>query len=157
MSLNQRTPRSVRAAPVALTIVGVAGGSGLSTQGDSAPLPGNAPAPTADVAVRKTPVVPGRAVRVFVFAGFGDTCEPVAAPEITITSPPAKGDLSFVPGRETTIQTSAKGTCIGRKTRGTGLYYTAGAGQAGTDHFSVVAKLASGETATRTFEVQIAE
>jgi hypothetical protein len=60
-------------------------------------------------------------------------------------------------GQETTIQYSAQGTCIGQKTQGTGIYYTARAGQEGTDRFSIAAKLVSGETATRTFEVRIAE
>ena len=95
--------------------------------------------------------------RVFIFAGVGNKCEPIAAPQITITEPPAKGDVSFVPDQETTIQSSAKGTCIGTKTKGTGIYYTARAGQDGTDRFSISARLASGETATRTFEVRIAK
>jgi hypothetical protein len=140
---------------MALALAGVAGCSGVYSHGGSAALPGNAP--TADVAVRSTPVVPGRPARVFIFAGFGDKCEPVAAPEITVTAAPAKGDVSFKPGQETTIQTSAQGTCLGQKTTGTGIYYTARAGQAGTDRFSIVAKLPSGETASRTFEVRIAE
>jgi hypothetical protein len=140
-----------------LALVGVAGCSGLNSQGGAAPLPGDAPAPTADAAVRATPVVPGRPARVFVLAGFGKWCEPVAAPQITISAPPAKGEVSFVPGQETTIQYSAQGTCIGQKTQGTGIYYTARAGQQGTDRFSISAKLASGETASRTFEVRIAE
>ena len=156
MSLDRRTIRPLPAAVLALALVGIAGCSGVNTQSGNPPLPGAA-APTADVAVRSSPVVPGRPARVFIFAGFGDRCEPVAAPEITITAPPSKGDVSFKPGQETTIKTSAQGTCIGQKTKGTGLYYTARAGQQGTDRFSVVAKLATGETATRTFEVHIAE
>jgi hypothetical protein len=140
-----------------LTLVGVAGCSGIGSQGVSAPLPGDTPTVTVDAAVRSTPVVPGRPARVFIFAGFGKRCEPVAAPQITITEPPAKGDVSFVPGQETTIQYSAQGTCIGQKTLGTGIYYTARAGQQGTDRFSIAAKLGTGETATRTFEVRIAE
>ncbi len=154
MSLTPRA-RPLPAAILALALAGVAGCSGVNSQGGAAPLP--ADAPTADVAVRATPVVPGRPARVFVFAGFGDHCEPLAAPAITITAPPAKGDVSFKPGQETTIATSAQGTCLGHKTTGTGLYYTARAGQEGTDRFSVSAKLAGGETATRTFEVRIAE
>jgi hypothetical protein len=156
----------MRPAPAAVILasmlVGVAGCSGIGTQNGAAPLPGDPPtptaeAPTSDAAVRSTPVVPGRRARVFVFAGFGKKCEPVAAPQITITAPPMKGDVTFVPGQETTIQYSAQGTCIGQKTQGTGVYYTARAGQQGTDHFSVAAKLGTGETATRTFEVRIAE
>ena len=156
----------MRPAPAAvilgLMLVGVAGCSGIGTQDGAAPLPGDPPAPTAeaptsDAAVRSTPVVPGRRARVFVFAGFGKKCEPVPAPQITVTAPPAKGDVTFVPGQETTIQYSAQGTCIGQKTQGTGVYYTARAGQQGTDRFSVAAKLGTGETATRTFEVRIAD
>jgi hypothetical protein len=81
----------------------------------------------------------------------------LTAPQITITELPTKGDVSFVPGQETTIQHSAQGTCIGQKARGTGVYYTARAGQEGVDRFSIAAKLAGGETATRTFEVRIAD
>jgi hypothetical protein len=103
------------------------------------------------------PVIPGRPARVFIFAGLDEKCEPIAAPQLTITQPPAKGDVSLVPGQETTIQYSAKGTCAGRKATGTGIYYTARAGQEGMDRFSIIAKLPSGETATRTFEVAIAE
>lgn len=138
-----------------LMLAAMPGCSGIATQSGAPPLPSDAP--TADAAVRNTPVVPGRAARVFVFAGFGDKCEPLAEPKITVTHPPAKGELSFVPGQETTIQASAQGTCIGQKTKGTGVYYTAHAGAKGRDRFAVTAKLATGETATRTFEVQIAE
>ncbi len=157
--------RSLSVAALGLALIAVTGCSGTGTQSGTAPLPGDAPAPTAgpptsgaptsDAAVRSAPVVPGRRARVFVFAGFGTKCEPVAAPQITITAPPAKGDVTFVPGQETTIQASAQGTCIGQKTQGTGVYYTARAGQKGMDRFSVAAKLGTGETATRTFEVRI--
>jgi len=147
--------RRVPAAVLALVLAGLAGCSSGGSQVESASLPGNAP--TADAAVRSTPIVPGRRARVFIFAGVGNKCEPIAAPQITITEPPAKGDVSFVPDQETTIQSSAKGTCIGTKTKGTGIYYTARAGQDGTDRFSISARLASGETATRTFEVRIAK
>jgi hypothetical protein len=160
MRLHRFMSRRFAITVLALTLAGVAGCSGIGTQDGAAPLPGDAPAagvPTADAAVRSAPVVPGRAARVFIFAGFGDKCEAVAAPEITITSPPAKGEVTFVPGQETTIQHSAQGTCIGQKTKGTGIYYTARAGQQGTDRFSIAAKLATGETASRTFEVRIAE
>ena len=93
----------------------------------------------------------------FIFAGFGPKCESVAAPDITITALPQKGDVSFVPGQETTVNFSAKGTCIGQKVTGTGVYYTARAGATGTDSFTVTAKLSSGESSTRTFDVKIAE
>jgi hypothetical protein len=140
---------------LALALVTAAGCSGLGSQGSDAPL--TADGATVDAAVRATPVVAGRPARVFIFAGFGRRCETVAAPQITVTEPPTKGEVSFVPGQETTIQQSAQGTCIGQKTKGTGIYYTARAGQQGVDRFSVAAKLASGETALRTFEVRIAE
>lgn len=142
---------------LSLALAVAAGCSGVGTQSGAAPPAGDALTPTADAAVRNTPVVPGRAARVFVFAGFGDKCEPLAAPQITITHPPTKGELSFVPGQDTTIQASAQGSCIGQKTKGTGVYYTARAGATGSDRFAVTAKLATGETATRTFEVKIAE
>jgi len=148
---------ALSALTLALALFGLTGCSGLSSQGVNAPLPGDVPAPAADAATRSTPVVPGRPARVFIFAGFGKSCEPVAAPKITITAPPAKGEVSFVPGQDTTIQYSAQGTCIGQKTQGTGIYYTARPGQNGTDRFTVSAALASGEVATRTFEVRIAE
>ncbi len=159
MSRNRRPSRPLPAAVLALAVAGVAGCSGVGSQGSGSGLPAAAPTPsaTSDIAVRKTPVVPGRPARVFIFAGFGDTCEPLPAPELTITAAPTKGDVSFQPGQETTIQTSEKGTCIGQTAKGTGVYYTARAGQTGTDRFSVAAKLAGGETAVRTFEVRIAE
>lgn len=112
--------------------------------------------PPADVAVRSAPAVPGRRARVFIFAGLGDKCEQLTAPEITITQPPSKGDLAFVPGQQTTIEYSAKGTCIGKTATGTGIYYTARDGTDGTDRFAVTAKLASGETVSRSFQVTIA-
>lgn len=147
--------RMVSAALWVVVLVGLAGCSGLPPQGDGSPSANDRPAP--DAAERSTPVVPGRPARVFIFASFGDNCEPVAAPQITITEPPVKGDVVFVPGQQTTVQYSAKGTCMGQKTTGTGIYYTARAGQGGTDRFSVSAKTSGGEAATRTFNVKIAE
>jgi hypothetical protein len=160
MSRNRRPSRPLPAAVLALAVAGMTGCSGVSSQGSGTALPGAAPtpgAPTSDIAVRKTPVVPGRPARVFIFAGFGDNCEPLPEPELAITAAPAKGDVTFQPGQETTIKTSEKGTCIGQTAKGTGVYYTAHAGQTGTDRFSVAAKLSSGETAVRSFEVRIAE
>lgn len=110
-----------------------------------------------DAATRASPVVAGRPARVFVFAGFGKNCEAVPDPLVSVTAPPAKGDVSFQPGQETTIMSSVQGTCIGQKARGTGVYYIARSGASGTDRFTVSAKLASGETTTRTFEVRIVE
>jgi len=135
------------------------GCSGVGTDVATPPLAGDGAtaAPTADAATRSSPVVVGRPARVFVFAGFGAHCEAVSPPQVTVVQPPTKGDITFEPGQETTIVTSAQGTCIGQKAKGTGVYYTARAGSEGTDSFQVSAKLASGETATRSFEVRITE
>lgn len=136
--------------------------SGCSSPGPVVPAGATAgaagqPPPAMDAATRGTPVVAERPARVFIFAGVGKACEPVAEPEITIAALPSQGDVSLRTGQETTIMSSAQGTCIGAKARGTGVYYTARAGAQGTDRFTVTAKLASGESSTRTFEVRIAE
>jgi hypothetical protein len=115
------------------------------------------PAPANDAATRSAPVVPGRPGRVFIFAGVGDSCEQLTAPEITLLQTPQKGDVSFKPGQMTTIAASASGKCIGTKATGTGVYYTARAGMSGSDTFAVSARMATGETMTRTFSVSIAE
>jgi hypothetical protein len=81
----------------------------------------------------------------------------VAEPQLSVTDPPRQGDVSFEPGQDTTIVSSAGGTCTGARASGTGVYYTARAGATGWDRFTVSARLAGGQTATRTFEVQIAE
>ena len=145
-----------RAALLALPLLVLAGCSGAG--------PGGAPeantatlSPTADAATRAAPVVPGRPGRVFVFAGVGKACEQLPAPELTITTTPTKGDVSFVANQETAIAASAQGTCLGTKTKGTGVYYVARAGSTGTDTFAVSAKLGSGESSSRTFQVTIAE
>ena len=119
--------------------------------------PPSANAATAGAATRSSPVVPGRPGRVFIFAGVGKNCEQLPAPEITITMPPAKGDVTFRPGQDTTIAASALGTCIGTKAKGTGVYYSAKAGTSGADTFSVTAKTSTGESMTRTFQVTIAQ
>ena len=66
MNLARSTLRSrrIRAALLALALAGEAACSGIATQNDAAPLPGDVPAPAADAAVRSTPVVPGRPARV---------------------------------------------------------------------------------------------
>jgi hypothetical protein len=113
--------------------------------------------PTQDAATRSSPVVVGRPARVFIFAGLDKSCKSLPPPEIVVTAPPTKGDLSFRPGQQTTIQYSLSGSCVGSKASGTGLYYTARKGASGTDRFAVDAKLSSGETASRSFEVRITE
>lgn len=89
-------------------------------------------------------------------AGFGAKCESLPAPNIKVTQPPAKGEVSFEPGQETTVNTSASGTCIGAKVSGTGIYYTARKGETGADTFSIEAEL-GGDVTQRTFSVQIVE
>ncbi|MCU0955602.1 MAG: hypothetical protein MUC37_13630 [Hyphomicrobium sp.] len=112
--------------------------------------------PTQDAATRTAPVVAGRPARVFVFAGWDSNCAAVAPPLVTVLTPPAQGDISLRPGQETTIAASAVGTCAGRSVTGTGVYYTAREGAAGTDRFTIEARLPSGETSRRNFEVTIA-
>lgn len=114
-------------------------------------------APTQDAATRSTPVVVGRPARVFIFASFGKNCEAIAAPQITVTGAPTKGELNMTPGQETTIQYSMSGNCIGQKASGTGVYYIARAGASGTDRFTLQATLASGEVVSRNFELHIVE
>lgn len=163
MNRPRRTSRCFFAT-LALVLVAAAGCSGANQQSASTGLPAGAPLPAHEQSsadqepvVRSRPVVPGRPARVFIFAGFGDHCEPVASPEFTVTTQPTKGDVSFVPGQKTVIKTSAKGTCLGKTTTGTGIYYTAREGQEGSDRFAVLAKLPGGDTTTRTFEVNIAQ
>ncbi len=106
--------------------------------------------------MRHNPVVAGRRARVFIMAGFGKQCESLPAPNITVTQPPTKGSVSFEPGQETTVNTSATGTCIGQRVTGTGIYYTARPGETGADTFSIDAEL-GGAVTQRTFSVQIVE
>jgi hypothetical protein len=148
------------AALLALALVAVVspGCSGTgSGPGSEVPAPPNTAAPTSgDDGVRRNPVVAGRPARVFIMAGFDSNCQSLAAPVITITEPPAKGSVSFEPGQETTVNTSATGTCVGQKVVGTGIYYTARADQSGSDRFSIHAEL--GRDATdRSFSVEIVQ
>lgn len=149
------TSRKLLIAAVALALAACSSSEQIG--GTAVTAPAAAGAPTQDTATRAMPVVAGRPSRVFVMAGFGNNCEPVPAPNITITEPAKQGDLSFVVGQDTTIAASSKGTCVGQKAKGTGIYYTARVGSTGTDRFTVTAQLASGESTTRTFEVSIAE
>ncbi len=180
MAFRLRTSVPLFTAVLALALTSLTGCSGVNSDGNGLALPtvtpiADAPTPdaataeappadpsaagarTADAATRGAPVVAGRPARVFIFAGFDDNCQPLSISHITVTRAPAKGEISFKPGQETTIKTSEKGTCIGQTATGTGVYYTARAGMTGTDRFSVVAKLAGGEKAARSFEVQIVE
>lgn len=113
--------------------------------------------PSQNAGVRTQSMVPGRPGRVFIFVAVDKDCQPLPAPELMMTRPPGKGKVSFRPGQKTKLAASAGGTCLGVSASGTGVYYTARAGSAGADSFSVTAQLASGETMTRDFQVQIAE
>lgn len=102
-------------------------------------------------------VSPGKATRVYVMAAFDAQCKAVAAPNIAVTKPPAKGSVSFREGQTTTIQSSLTGNCIGQRVSGTGVYYTAGESAAGEDTFSIEARLATGEVANRSFRMFISD
>ena len=102
-------------------------------------------------------VVPGNSTRVFVMAAFDAKCQSLAAPPIEIVQAPAKGSVSFREGQTTTVQTSLSGSCVGSRVSGTGIYYTAGADKGGEDRFTISARLATGEVATRSFQMFIAE
>jgi len=150
--------------PIFLTATGLVLAASLIAAGCSSG-PAKAPAASAQDSgqasgerdgVRRSPVVAGRRARVFVMAGFGTQCESLAAPAITITAPPAKGTVAFEAGQETVVNTSASGTCIGQKVTGTGIYYTARAGESGSDTFTIEAEL-GGDVTQRTFSVEIVE
>ncbi len=129
--------------------------AGCSSSDPGSNAAANAPGSAGD-GVRRDPVVAGRRSRVFVMAGFGEKCESLATPNLTLTQPPQKGDVSFEPGQETTVNTSATGTCIGQRVTGTGIYYTARPGQTGQDSFAVEAEL-GGSVTQRTFSVEIVD
>lgn len=105
---------------------------------------------------RGTKVIPDRPARVFVMAGFDTACKSIAPVRITITSPPAQGQITLREAQSTTVQYSVSGACIGSKVVGTGIYYTARPDAAGTDTFAIAAQIGSGEPVTRTFSVRIA-
>lgn len=130
--------------------------AGCSSSDPGSNAAANAPSAQVGDGVRRDPVVAGRRSRVFIMAGFGEKCESLATPNLTVTQPPQKGDVSFEPGQETTVNTSATGTCIGQRVTGTGIYYTARPGQTGQDSFAVQAEL-GGSVTQRTFSVEIVE
>ena len=102
-------------------------------------------------------VSPGASTRVFVMAAFDDACKPIAAPAIEVVKPPGKGSVSFREGQATTIISSLSGKCIGQRITGTGIYYAARPDAAGEDGFSITARLATGEIATRSFQMFISD
>ena len=112
---------------------------------------------SAQEAGKATRVSPGGTTRVYVMAAFDTACQPLTAPKIDITALPQKGKVSFREGQSITVQQSAAGTCIGQKVPGTGIYYTANEQASGPDTFTISARLSTGETATRTFQLIIQE
>ena len=89
-------------------------------------------------------------------AAFDEACRALAAPKVEITIMPAKGVVTFREGQMTTVKSSRSGTCIGARVAGTGVYYTANAGADGADTFTIEARLSTGEVATRSFQMNIA-
>ena len=110
-----------------------------------------------DPPAEPTRVSAGASTRVWIMAAWDDKCQPLAAPHIDIVSRPAKGTVSFREGQSTTVKNSRNGTCIGARVTGTGIYYTAHPGTDGLDGFAIEAKLSTGETATRRFQLTIAD
>jgi hypothetical protein len=106
---------------------------------------------------RGTKMVPERPGRVYVMAGFDAGCAAVAPVRITIDVPPTQGSVSLREGQETVIQVSLTGNCVGRRIKGTGIYYTARAGATGADAFTVTARIGGGEPVTKMFKVKIAD
>lgn len=104
-----------------------------------------------------TRVLPGGTTRVYVMAAFDKNCSALPAPSIAITTPPGKGRVTFREGQSITVQQSSAGTCVGQKVAGTGIYYTANDQASGPDTFSITARLSTGETASRTFNLNIQE
>lgn len=102
-------------------------------------------------------VSPGASTRVFVMAGFDETCQPVAKPVIEVVKPPRKGSVAFREGQSTTIMSSLSGKCIGQRIAGTGIYYTAAPTASGEDAFTIEARLATGETTTRSFQMFVSD
>ncbi len=104
-----------------------------------------------------TRVTPGASSRVFIMAAFDDACQSMKAPVIEITQTPRKGSVEFREGQSTTVQYSVSGKCQGARVTGTGIYYIARADALGEDTFSISARLATGEVATRTFKLFLSE
>ncbi len=102
-----------------------------------------------------TRVSPGGTTRVYVMAAFDKDCGSLPKPEIAITTPPAKGQVSLREGQTVVVQQSLSGSCLGQRVTGTGVYYTAGATAAGPDSFKITARLSTGEVTERTFQLRI--
>ena len=95
--------------------------------------------------------------RVYVMAAFDAQCRAIPAPKIDVVKQPTKGSVSFREGQTTTIQSSLTGNCIGQRIMGTGVYYTAAESAAGEDSFSIQVRSATGEVASRSFQMFISD
>ena len=102
-----------------------------------------------------TRVSPGASTRVYVMAAFDKDCVSLPKPDIAVTAPPAKGQVSFREGQVVVVQQSLSGNCLGQRVTGTGVYYTANPNASGPDTFSITARLATGETTERSFQLRI--
>ena len=153
-SLSNRPPWTV------LAVVVLAAGCAAETPGRMAiapPSDAEASVAAASAPARTNPVVAGRAARVFVMASLGADCKSGEAPVINVARPPAKGTVSFRPGQQTTIGFSRTGDCVGKPALGTGVYYTARAGETGADTFSIVGRSGGDAPMTQTFTVEITD
>lgn len=118
------------------------------------PVDSVVPAVQHDTATRTMPVVAGRPARVFVYAALGEACKPLPAPVVRVVAPPSQGEVSFREGQQTTLVSNGSSACSGRSATGTGVYYTARDGAAGSDRFTVEARASDGTMQSRTFEVR---
>lgn len=145
---------SVACAAVILSACAQSTAPGINTTALTTSSTGEA---AAGALVRGTPVVAGRPARVFIMVGFKEKdCAPVV-PQVTVSTPPAKGTVSFRPNQSTMVQFSASGKCTGKSLPGTGIYYTARPGTTGEDQFTVTASIGNGPPSTKTFRIRVAE
>lgn len=152
--MRRRTTRWARGLATSAAMVGAAL---AATACSPAAGPGESVAATVtqDAATRTTPVVAGRPARVFVYAALGEACMPLPAPTLRVVAPPSQGELSFREGQPTTLASAGGSECGGRSATGTGVYYTARDGAAGSDRFTVEARAGDGTVQSRSFEVRI--
>lgn len=100
-------------------------------------------------------VLPGKVTQMLVIAGFGQDCKAATMPEIELTAQPAKGTVLLQSGVPTKVQFSVSGNCVGAAVEGVSILYRAQPDAVGEDAFSIVAKMRTGEAATRTFRVLV--
>jgi hypothetical protein len=119
-------------------------------------------APSMSVWAQGTPpgmirAVPDRPTRVFIMAAFDDECRSLPAPAIEVSVAPKLGSVQFREGQSTTVQYSLSGKCVGTRVTGTGIYYAARGDASGEDTFTISARSANGEVATRTFRMFVSD